>query len=393
MAKSHHCARKIICVSMALVLSTAVQAAEDRTAKTITVTELNRLIGGPTLVSLHLKNVPPQRVFEEIARQTNSSIDTAMFGYQTTRKFAPMSIDVDRKPFWPLLFSLAEKLKISVYPTVDTRIILQDGAHNGLYFGPVTDSGAVLICVQSSSSAVGFDYANPQKLEADRWLHFNLVIDPKLRLLDISPPFQIETAADEKGRTLFETRSRASSQGVPFGLNTRVDFNATGQPVASDRLVKLSGTAKILVATKVERWAVSDVLKVKNVVKNVRRTAGNSQYVLRDVVQTDHNYEVHLSLSRREFDLQNVNPRNGDFQYRVQLYDAQNRQLLRRENGARVLADPARKDGERIFLTVPFERGPKDWKLRRGAPFKLVVEIPTVRAVEVPFRFTDLPLP
>lgn len=382
-------AKQILCGSALLmvlaVLAGPARAEEKAVAQTVTMGELNQLIGGPTLVTLHFQNAAPKTIFAELARQAKVTIDTSPLDFQPEKPLAPISVDVVRQPFWPVIRSLCTRLHVAIYADASGGLFVQRDTPNSLTRGPVCSLGPVLLVADSGDRSVKREYSSSGDRTQDRGMSLLIIVDPKLRLLGDLPKLQLNAAIDEKGRKLFKAGSTPSSgQGNPFELSTRIDYHTTGGPSDSRRLADLKGTGKLFVGFNVQRWEVPDVLQAKNVVRTIKRGTGTSRYVFSGLEVTDNNYIVHLTISKREFDLQDQFALEADFDLRVHLYDAQGHEFGRVQFGAKV-----GDDTDPVSLTVPFER-PDD---HSSKPAKLVVEIPDVRAVEVPFEFKDLPLP
>ena len=112
----------------------------------------------------------------------------------------------------------------------------------------------------------------------------------------------------------------------------------------------------------------------------------------RDNAGTD--YEVHLTVSKQEFDLTDQFADNAEFEGRIHLFDGQGHEFSLDQLHVHTsdnFVDPE-------SFVVPFERSSEDGGglfhiAKLGTPQKLVIEIPDVRAVEVPVEFRNLPLP
>ena len=377
----------VMLLILALAYGTPLRAQESKAAQTVTPAELSRLIGGPTLITLHFKNAPPEAVFAEIARQAGVTIDASSLGKDGDIRSAPVSIDVERQPFWQVYRTLASRLNVDadIYGTV---INIERPDARSLERGPVSDQGLVLVVADNSALTSGLSYSTPGPRTQSRSLNLILLVDPKLRLLDTSPPLKLETVVDEAGRTVLEAGTSGEGLGGTFGISKEIICASDSHSAASRRMREVKGTARLFVGFNTERWEVPDILTAKNAVRVVKRATGPSRYTVQNVVTTDTDYELHLTVSKQEFDLQEEPDGEVNFERRVHLFDAQGNELPQDQFGTRVdaSADP-------VSLVVTFERSPKESKTGSDTPQKLVIEIPDIRAVEVPVEFTDLPLP
>ena len=392
----------------ALLIGTLVSAAplradESQNAQTVTPAQLSRLIGGPTLITLHFKKAAPEKVFAEVARQARVKILTPALDDQN-KPVAPISIDVVRQPFWRVMRSLCSQINADAdvgTDIYDTRPVTITLGGNESIRGPVSDQNLALAVAESISQSSELDYYQPGYIDQTWSLNLILVVDPKLRLLDTLPPFKLEKVVDEAGHTIFDPVTAANQgSGDAFGLLTSIYFNSygplvkRGHLVASNRMRDFSGTARLFVGFNIQRWQVPDILAAKNVVRIVKRATGPSRYTVQNVVTTDTDYEVHLTITEREFDLEDQAAIYAHFEGRIHLFDGQGHEFPLDEAHVHTSNDPR----DPVSLVVPFERSSETGNdifhlPKLGTPQKLVIEIPDVRAVEVPVEFRNLPLP
>ena len=390
-------------VILMLAYGPPLRAQESKAAQTVTLAQLSRLIGGPTLITLHFKNAPPEAVFAEVARQAKVKILTPALDDQN-KPVAPISIDVVRQPFWRVMRSLCSQIKADADVNTDiydTRPVTITFNGSESIRGPVSDQSLALTVAESISQSSELDYYQPDYIDQTWSLNLILVVDPKLRLLNVLPPFKLKKVVDEAGRTIFDPVTAANQgSGDPFGLLTSLYFNSSGplvkrgHLVASNRMRDFNGTARLFVGFNIQRWEVPDILSAKNAVRVVQRTTGPSRYTVQNVVTTDTDYEVHLTISEREFDLEDQFASTAEFEGRIHLFDGQGHEFPLDQ--AHVHTSSGFDDP--VSLIVPFERKSEDGDAlfhiaKLGAPQKLVIEIPDVRAVEVPVEFRNLPLP
>ena len=381
-------------LTAALTFCAPARCADKPTAPTISLEELNQIIGGPTLISLHFKNAPAMTVFRALAQQAKMEIKATFI--DPAKDLRPVSIDIDEQPFWLAVRQVCAQSGAELYQGFGKDIIIAPNGDLSLSGGPFVQHGPIMVVAASTRREKRWQYFAPAgpsatKRETQREIQLTIIVDPKLRLLSNLPPLRFTTAVDEKGRTIFQPKSGISANGTSFTLNAHMRFGSTVGFAESQRLAKLTGQTKLFLALGMENWQIDDVLQAKNAMRVVQRGGEDVSYALLGVRPTDQNYEVRLSIARREFAWQNQDqvPAAGDFQLRVHLYDAQNREFRRATFAQRV-----EENADTVFLTVPFARGSGDAKDQSGIPQKLVVEIPRmVRAVELPFEFTDLPLP
>src|SRR5215211_1041548 len=80
-------------------------------APPLSLDEANVLLGGPTRITLHLKDAVPQAVVAELSKQAGVSIRLPVWGGDETRN-KPLAIDVENQPFWTALSEVCAKLRV-----------------------------------------------------------------------------------------------------------------------------------------------------------------------------------------------------------------------------------------------------------------------------------------
>src|SRR5437867_1015720 len=76
----------------------------------ITLEELDKAIGGPTLITLHRQDAPRRQVLLELAQQVRASgVDLRPTGEPGDIN-KMVSVDIDKQPFWSAMQTLAPKL-------------------------------------------------------------------------------------------------------------------------------------------------------------------------------------------------------------------------------------------------------------------------------------------
>src|SRR5437773_2103341 len=70
-------------------------------APPLSLDEAGALLGGPTRVTLHLKDAAPQAVVAELSKQAGVSIRLQLWGEEDRKK--PVTLDLEDQPFWTAL--------------------------------------------------------------------------------------------------------------------------------------------------------------------------------------------------------------------------------------------------------------------------------------------------
>ncbi|HUB25573.1 MAG TPA: hypothetical protein VL992_09085 [Tepidisphaeraceae bacterium] len=228
---------------------------------------------GAALVTLNVKNATIASVAAEISKQTGNPITTQNFGYYNGVK--PVTLNVVNKPFWSVLddacqqAGLAPQLNqksISLYPNSgygrDCRIV---------------DSGPIHLCLTqvTHSSYLTFPGQAPDYCV----LNFNGMYEPRLDLLYYSTVGFPDKAVDDKGNSLVppanspmgDPRNYVYVRQNPNQLmqypnpnpnygNQQINFAVQifVPPDAGHRIAKISGNFKFWMAEKYDSVTVAN---------------------------------------------------------------------------------------------------------------------------------------
>src|SRR4051794_38621509 len=83
--------------------------ARARAEAAIGLIEENRLIG-PSIITIHMHDVPPEKVVAELGRQAYTDLKTMPEHLWGQKDWPNVSIDIEQKPFWPALREVCEKI-------------------------------------------------------------------------------------------------------------------------------------------------------------------------------------------------------------------------------------------------------------------------------------------
>ncbi len=359
----------------------------------LTADELAARVGGPTRVSLHLKNVKLSQAVDELARQAGLSVMREMPDYWA-QSDPTVSLDVNDKPFWTtarlltppdlrLVWSTrADSGQVAVFPDV------LEGATNAA--SPAIPLGVFSLVAFSldvgGARPLHWDFRGQPEKSDDQatLLRLKLLADPKLALAangfwPASGFYQWDEISDDTGANLL-----LEPNAKPVAFDT-INFPAftlqaklRAPAPAARRLAKVSGHFSFLIVTQTENWEVSveqGTAEASHSVEMVGSGAHEFAVSVAPFGKDNDNFDVHLrhkSGAELPFDLQRL-PMTA-----LRLEDAQQRALWGRFTG----------------------QGSEDWAANYalsvrpvGAPARLVVQIPTALSrVEVPFTM-NLPLP
>lgn len=382
----------------------------DQRPETISPDELNRAIGGPTLVTLSFDNARP----EEVARALVSQAGIALDGYASTdllKKMPPISFSAADQAFTATLAALARQLDVSFTlktpggfdkPPSGMTLQLQKSEDPQMKMaGPMVTRGPFVIIgtalerrkLTALPQASHGQIAPVAREEAT--LDFVVLGDPKLRQHGVhgAPTFpsgsawRIRPAENEP-----PWDARARNQGPPF-LEWR--YRATCElTTAATQTPPFAATAsEILVATKAEPWEIEDPLKATGAFKEVRIGQGTRRYEVKQIGPAARGrqqaYDVVLAISGIGIDKGRWSGwptlPAGVVVDSFRLLDS---------NGTDYAPVSWEMKGGTFTATFDNSRGRGAGKVAEGTLTKAVWTLPTeLRTVEIPVDLPSLPLP
>ncbi len=360
-------------------------------APPISLEEANKVLGGPTLITLHLKDATPQNIVKEFARVSGVAVRMYYGGLERAKT---LSIDLENQPFWSAMRELCTLLGATPQPfSGDSTIVLQPGAAGWAGGAMLTLSPLVSLRLSQISHTHTFKLSNEgEGIKAVSDEHSLPIVgmflfDPKVRPLSNPMQVTITGAVDEKGVAITSEPAHAYSQmplmsSLQIPLKWRADMGK--------KLVRLRGNLKCIVMSKREVWEIPDVLNAKETSKTVRGPDGDEIYTFLGVQKTGNQYQVRVKIERPQALIHpNQQPDAQQFLYArrdvgrlMKLQDANGRNLGWQGGGG----------GDDAIVTHFAEL--QDAGEKSEAPQKLILEIPLeFRELEVPFELKDLPLP
>ena len=351
----------------------------------------------PAVVTLHVRDGAVRKVVEELSRQAGAVLPLTPPDLFDQTPLPPVTLDVERQPFWTALEELSRKTGLEPMASPDDpypRLVL--GLNGGGFWQePHVVSGPLVVFANEveRNHSVELRRSTPGEFERRITVNLTAFAEPGLRVLSASPGVKVTAAVDEAGHRLSATPgdpetpdfSPASNPGNGlYAWNLAVVLDAP--PAGAKSIAKLAGVTYVRVQTASERVEIDDVMKQRN----LTRTVAGVPFTLKSLKKVDIEYLLQLSLRRdkkREVEWQNLH--GSIYNGRMALYDEKGRLVAGRatENGGDY--------GERkIDATLRFVREPGVSDPNAGEPYKLVWLAPTAsKDLPVPFELHDLPIP
>jgi hypothetical protein len=369
------------------------------------------LMGGQTLITMHMENVTPPEFLTELWRQAHlQPFDAKRFTYLGTT--SSMSIDVTNEPFWSVVRKAAEEAGVSIADEGSFSGRDSLSPVNGIVglYGVMDSEGPFLFIVDdimwSQMRLVHFgpDPSQPRQPIVTDGLRVQLIIfsDPKLPLVSGSITITVNQAIDDKGNSLL------MKQPLILPLNTDIRFTPSislplvPRQTNGGHITSLNGVMKALIVTKTESWKIADIAIAGDSVRGKLprvTSAGNivpegaAQYRLSKVTPIDRGYELDISYLRSRTPLDDLALSKAMF-VDLRALDAQGNDLnIEKDRRTDTFGFSDLRNKELQGFTMHF-------KIRRSknstatGPIKLIWKYPVeFCTVEVPFEFKNLPLP
>ncbi len=370
---------------------------QPQTIEPISWEALSRLLGGPSLLSVHLNEATPQQVVQALSEQ--SPLPFSLYGADWSRA-TKITADFEQQPFWLVVRQLEQQggflAGFDIWrPGVALRLV---GPRPWI---PLGQQGPFDFTFRSAELAPQDPGTGRDKAESQLRLVFRMLIDPKVRFLDGTFYLRLTEALDDQGHSLmpdtpednFSSSGHQTNQSMQF-----LDLSLKPHPAMSKRLKRVAGELRTLVVTRQETWEIGNPLQVTNQAKVMERGKSRDRFLLEQTRQQGDDYVVDLTLAHpqaeappfyrtadgREFFLgcEDFGP--------VRLLDVMGRDL------ANWVFDTDYLGGQAVTLATVkcvFHRDAHD-PAPAGAPAKLLITVPTEwRELVVPFEFHDLALP
>lgn len=356
-------------------------------------------IVGPTRVTLPAGVLPADQALEAVARQSGLRLQLVPIDLWPAGAAPVVTVEPGRQPLWQVVRELCRQLSLEPAIT-DEGFRLTPSPGCGLVRGPAAVSGPVLVVASRVSHQRAIDLNQGGFRTDDFTLHFNVLAEPKLRVMPGPTAVELTDALDDAGNSLLIRRDAPevnyNAGGPVWSFATRLRY--PDQP--GQRIVRLSGTIAVPVATQFATVQVSDLpAAAGNQNKTNASTinplavveANTMRFVVRSARQMGERWEVSLSASaprgrNDEFNRIQQLLYNPD----VRLLDAEGRGILRSAGPNFTSSDQPNT----LELTLIFDRSLSDGRPIPGQPRSLVWRIPTeTRQLTLPFELTDLPMP
>ncbi|MEO6907276.1 MAG: hypothetical protein ABI210_05245 [Abditibacteriaceae bacterium] len=258
---------KWVLVFLLCAVSTAHAQPEVRQIPSIEPQHVLDKLGGPTLVSIHLKNATPQQFYEELAKQTGPDI---LWAYPYWKAQKPLvTLDVDQEPFWLVVHKFALQTGRGI---AEQASMLQDHLYasdesydiDGFYSStePFFLTLANITQHQTRVSTVAYGHTKTS-IGATQTLNLALFSDPKVNFfIEQGTSFVIQKAITDNGISLIDhEKGFTSYSGHVHTWLVSIPFD---KPTLSGKTIKiLKGYFSVDVETAKKTWTIPDITKAQ----------------------------------------------------------------------------------------------------------------------------------
>lgn len=386
-------------IACAIICARTAQADE----KALSPEQAIKLFGGQTLITLHLKDATPLEFYTELWRQASlPPLNTKQMTFWRDRPL--ISISVKNKPFWSVVQRVAVDYGISVGTIEEGRI--EPWQATGETVGAFVSNGPFLFTINNISHSTLRSmnvYPDKKQLMVDNrlLLGINIYTDPKLPLLREGTTITVTQAVNDKGVSLLAQSPLQDKVNTYEKFTSHVRIPLMPQSIDGGMITKLKGSIRTVIATKSAMWEINDLANVGDAERGVKPKLLVSSmplndvayYTLKEVKTIDRGYSFDLTFLRSHTLLDTWAMGLAMFAD-VTVLDDKGIELTRMGGSSTYGFDASDPLNEKL------QRGTSHYKFLRTdknspeGPVKLIWKYPVeFRTVEVPFEFTNLPLP
>ncbi|RYX85858.1 hypothetical protein EON83_03635 [bacterium] len=388
-----------------------VRPANDLPFPVVPLDEAIRLIQPDKPVALHLRDITLQDALTELARQFNTRFGHPS-GINVPQALATkLSIDIEtasfKEAFNAIIKAANVRAQIDRLQLGDISVVFGGNvAEDDKYLSGKPPFGIRLQDISSSRLKTVILGKTPSRIQNSEF-HINLQseIGPEIPIIG-SGRLRVTRIEDEQGRSLKVIDDRAMLMGLPdYARGPQMDVHLRPPEAGSQQLSHFEGIVNYVLPTKYEKWEVADVLSAKNLKHEFKGTDRTISVTIIGAQSSKTGLHLELEVS---------SPVGGKLMNggvfstlsvtqlvsAIGLKDANGQMPGRRGVSQRGTDDKVRVQVDYILPEPddnPFTAKRHDGQTERTeltGPISFTVNIPTeMIQTEVPFSFSDVPLP
>jgi hypothetical protein len=336
----------------------------------------NRTLGA-SYITLHVAKAAPAQVFAQISRQCFAPIRTAPENLWDQSGFAPLTLDVDRRPFWEVIPRIWQHFGVNMSQDQEGMRLMRGG---GQITGISHVEGAFLVVAHQISDSRTRTLGPAGRAQRNFGINFSIYPEPKIIVLRSGGAVDLNEVVDDHGNSLISSGSRVrSGWGAMMGFGSWNLYAPLTYPSKNPgkRVVRFRGSTTLQVQTRAQELSIPDVLHVRPTTV----TVNNTRVTIDAMEKKNEFYELHLIVHQPNFGGPDLQPLMEQVQYRLKILDAAG-------NVMRFNNMNTSSNGAQLELRLAYG-GPGAARL----PDKLVWNIPLEsKPLTVPINFDDIPL-
>ncbi len=364
----------------------------------ISLEEAAKLGGNDKPIALHLRDVTLRQALEALQQQSGVTLDSSKATPDTLLK--KLSLDLETNSFLDAFKTVLEEAGVkgrlegvssrrafSVVFGASPFALPDDAPQSGVEAFKIF--AVSLNSTLSKRVKLGKTPTHDQELSVNVEMGYEL--DPLLPVVG-NVRWRVSRAEDEKGRSLKSDGMRRFGRFQTNGPLGQGGFLLASVQPDSRKVVHLDGAAIFVLSTKSEKWEENDVVNTKNLAHTFRGTSGNISVAITGASQSGNTVQLDIQMTGRFGNAQESEFTPNQIMSALRLVDATGQQLSSsgyNGNGTETTFTVKAKfvlPGDNV---LPLEA--KDDQTR---PIKLILDVPVEFVqTEVPFSFSDLPLP
>lgn len=335
-------------------------------------------------VTLELKGVAPKAAFAQLAGQSGMLLRPYPPNLWESREWGTVDLSLKDVSFWTAVRELCDKTGLSLQRIgMERDLYLMQGGNRAFGGYPTSEHGPFLVVAQSLERIHQVDLTRGREPERRCDLRFVLYAEPRITIVKGDSRITIIEGVDENGRKL--TPSAAVAVSSAQAVRTWMWAMSAGLTLpegAGQKIASLKGAVRLQVQTRSLRVEFDDVLTQKDVV----RTVAGRKVVFKEAKKAGtETYTVQIEVHRDPGKPAEWN--DIDLYSTFRMEDAEGKSLTRRNPGGRGA-------GGSGVMNIVLTFGRESWAGGAGEPAKLVWDMPLETGeIEVPFEFSDLPMP
>jgi hypothetical protein len=250
----------------------------------------------PTTVTLNLQNAPLAKVIAALAKQSGNEVTDGRRQRGQPQNDGPLSITLDRVPFWKALDQVLDQTGLTVYPYEQGGLKLLARSE-----GQLPISGRAAYAGPFRLEAVNVQSRRDLRTAAVPTLLVALEVawEPRLKPIALQQAMADVTAVDDRGQAMTVENPKAQPEAMPQGETVATDLAIPlllPAPGAKE-IASLKGTLAAMVPGKIETFRFPDPLHAKNVQQRIAaatvtleesRKNGDSVWEVRMRLRFDH---------------------------------------------------------------------------------------------------------